>query len=194
MKKVFLGFLLGTSIITNASAGECNVKSLDNIFSLMAKRNTLMVGVAAYKFAQNQYIYDAAREVEVLKNVQQVAANNKLNPNDLMLFSQAQMDQAKLIQATYLDYWKKNPADQPDPSITPGISSLRTQINKLDDQIYAGIVANSSQISICSQDIMLKHLNAAYAGSNTMKVMSSVAIDYNKIIVSALSNISPAGE
>jgi chorismate mutase len=132
--------------------------------------------------------------MQVLKNVQTIANNNKLNPNDLMLFSQIQMDQAKLIQTYYIDYWKIHKDDQPDLSITPSIDALRSQIDALDDQIYTNIIANTSNLAICSQATMLKHLNVAYTDLNQAKALKSMPIEYNKIIVSALNNISPVGE
>lgn len=190
MKKIVFGLLLSIGLTSFTFAGECDIKKLDPLFGTMKDRNYLMMGVGAYKFMQNQYIYDPEREIEVLKNVQQVASNNKLNSNDLMLFSQAQMDQAKFIQYSYMDYWKHHPKDQPDLSITPGIDSLRKQINQLDDKIYSQIIDNLPQLQICSQEIMLKHLNAQY---NNMPHMTA-ALEYNRLIVSALSNIAPAGQ
>lgn len=188
MKKIIFGLLLSIGLTNLTFAGECDIKKLDPLFGLMKDRNFLMMGVGAYKFMQNQYVYDPEREVEVLRNVQQVAENNKLNTNDLMLFSQTQMDQAKFIQFSYMDYWKHHPEDQPDLSITPGIDSLRKQINQLDDKIYLQIINNLPQLQICSQEIMLKNLNAQYLNMPRM----TPALEYNRLVVSALSNISPA--
>lgn len=194
MKKNIFGLFLSLGLISSSFAGECDIKKLDPLFSLMAKRNTLMVGVASYKFTQKETVYDPAREIAVLKNTEKLANTNKLNSSDLMLFAQMQMDQAKLIQANYLQKWKDNPSNLPDPAITPGIDSLRTQINHIDEQIYANVITNLPTIQICSQPIMLKHLNNAYTSSSELKTMATVATDYNRLVISALSNISPAGQ
>jgi chorismate mutase-like protein len=194
VKKIIIGLLFTVGLTSMSFAGECNTEKLDSLFAIMAKRDTLMIGVAAYKFTHNQSTYDLPREMQVLKNVQTIANNNKLNPNDLMLFSQIQMDQAKLIQTYYIDYWKIHKDDQPDLSITPSIDALRSQIDALDDQIYTNIIANTSNLAICSQATMLKHLNVAYTDLNQAKALKSMPIEYNKIIVSALNNISPVGE
>ena len=134
--KCLIGLLLSFGISTTSFASECDSKKLDPVFDLMVQRTKLMEGVAAYKFTQKQQPYDAATELKVLLNVRKIAEDNKLDPSDLMVFAQIQMDQAKQVQQYWLNYWNTHAANQPDPAITPGIDSLRECSSMtLDDHI-----------------------------------------------------------
>lgn len=188
--KCLIGLFLAVGVITPSLAGECDSKKLEPVFNLMAQRTMLMKGVAAYKFTQKQQIYDATTELKVLNNVRKIATTNKLDASDLMVFAQIQMDQAKQIQQYWLTYWDAHTEDQPDPGITPGIDSLRQQIDAIDAKLYTQLIANLPNLQICSQAEMRKQMNTAYEGIHGIPR----APDYNALVVSALSNIAPIGQ
>ncbi|MBX9865701.1 MAG: hypothetical protein K2Y14_02220 [Burkholderiales bacterium] len=188
--KYLISLLLAFGISTTSFASECDSKKLEPVFDLMVQRTKLMEGVAAYKFTQKQQPYDAATELKVLSNVHKIAEDNKLDPSDLMVFAQIQMDQAKQVQQYWLNYWGTHATNQPDPAITPGIDSLRQQINAIDAKLYSKLIANLANLQICSQAEMRKQMSAAY--TDVRGIPSTP--DYNSLTVSALSNISPTGQ
>lgn len=188
--KSLVGLFLTIGIITPSFAGECDSKKLEPVFNLMAQRTMLMKGVAAYKFTQKQQSYDANTELKVLNNVHKIATTNKLDSSDLMVFAQIQMDQAKQIQQYWLTYWNAHTDDQPDPAITPGIDSLRQQIDAIDAKLYTQLMANLPNLQICSQAEMRKQMNTAYSGIHGIPSTP----DYNSMVISALSNIAPVGQ
>lgn len=186
LNKLLIGSLCCVAFSQNVFAGECNTKKLDDLFATMAARSALMEGVAAYKFINKQSVYDAPRELKVLQNTQDIAKKNKIDSGDLMVFAQIQMDQAKFIQDYWIARWNANTDNQPDPEVTPGIDSLRKQINALDDKIYTQLINNLSDIEICNQPTILKHLDKAF--SNVKGIPQSPA--YNQLTASAIANLS----
>jgi chorismate mutase-like protein len=186
LNKLLIGSLCCVAFSQNVFAGECNTKKLDDLFATMAARSALMEGVAAYKFINKQTVYDAPRELKVLQNTQDIAKKNKIDSGDLMVFAQIQMDQAKFIQDYWIARWNANTDNQPDPEVTPGIDSLRKQINALDDKIYTQLINNLSDIEICNQPTILKHLDKAFA--NVKGIPQNPA--YNQLTASAIANLS----
>lgn len=188
--KLILKIAITLGFINSVFASECNPQKLNEIFSLLAQRNNLEEGVAAYKFIQKKPIFDSGIELNALNDTFKRAQENKINPNDLMVFAQIQMDQAKFIQQYWTNIWIMHPDMQPDPDITPGIDTLKAQINALDNKIYEQLVENISSLQVCSQDEMLKQMTKAT--SKTKGIPQNP--DYNRLTVSAISNISPLGQ
>lgn len=181
---VSLAGMIGS--ITPAFASECNPQKLNEVFSLIAQRSSLEEGVAAYKFIQKKPVYDASVELNALTNIRKIAVANQVNPNDLMVFAQIQMDQAKFIQQYWINFWTTNADNQPDPAITPSIDSLKSQINALDDKMYSQLITNINELQVCSQDEMLKQMTKANGKIRGIPQNPN----YNHLTVSAISNIS----
>lgn len=170
----------------NSYAAQCNTKSLDSMFNLMAKRNSLMMGVAAYKYIKKSSVYDAKQELGVLQNSLNIADTYQLNADKLMVFIQIQMDISKQIQTQLIEHWKTVPADAPDPAITPDLTTLRSQIAAIDAKLYPQIANNVSNLKQCSQSTILKQYTKAM---QDIKGIPSDP-DYNLIVIAALKNIT----
>ncbi len=173
-------------LTTNTYAAQCNTKSLDSMFNLMAQRNSLMMGVAAYKYIKKSSIYDSKQELTVLQNSLNTADTYQLNADKLMVFVQIQMDLSKQIQSQLVEHWKAVPSDAPDPAITPDLSTLRGQIAAIDNKLYSQIAANVGNLKQCNKDTVLSQYTKAMQG---IKGIPSDP-DYNLIVIAALKNIS----
>ncbi|ABO47609.1 chorismate mutase [Francisella tularensis] len=123
--------------------GFCYAGGVDKPLSLLVERASLMqeVGVCKHKF--NSPIYDAAQEIRVLQNAQNLAKENHLEMSTFLTFIQLQMDLSKQIEDFY---WRNATEQELKQQSSDCLANYRDKVKKVDEQLYPAISKNIKAI------------------------------------------------
>ncbi|APD49664.1 chorismate mutase [Francisella hispaniensis] len=116
---------------------------VDKPLGLLVERAALMQGVGVCKHKFNSPIYDAAQEIRVLQNAQNLAKENHLETNSFLAFIQIQMDLSKQIEDYY---WNNATQQQLEQQSTDCLVNYRDKVKKVDEQLYPAISKNIKAI------------------------------------------------
>jgi chorismate mutase len=188
MFKLFSLTLLSSVFITGYTASP-----LDTIINLMAKRASLMKNVASCKWHINNQVsaYSAKQEVAVLQNAKEVAHENNLNVNSLLIFIQMQMDLSKQVEAYWISHWNSsNINNQSNKYDLDCLSNLRLKIQKIDEKLYPMISRNLAKIKIIPSNILVEKLNEYFINSKGKRIKGiPEKPDYLGLIATSLKGI-----
>ncbi len=130
----------------------CNLTELsaaEQLSCLIYQRERLMKDVAADKYLNNQALFDATRELKVLRKTVSSAQDHELPVMEVTLYAQVLMDISKHIQADYWLQWQQQP--QKAPVNAPSLEETRRQIGELDAQIIGKFKQMRQNCSLSSQ-------------------------------------------
>lgn len=146
MKRQFLTLMIAFIFGCTAQADPCLIQKIKPcpsapttcLFQYIHQRECLMQAVAAVKYQHHQPIYDANQENTVLLNTQKNAEKYHLNPIQLQIFSQIQMDLSKQIESYWITRWESQHLSPPKPSMK--LIDLRKTIAQLDQLTLSALI------------------------------------------------------
>ncbi|TNF66314.1 MAG: hypothetical protein EP298_09180 [Gammaproteobacteria bacterium] len=155
--------LIATSVLSLAAASSsyadhCDMTKVNTAFQLMAERTELIKGVAANKYVTDGNVYAAAQEVKVLNGAKDYALAHGLNAGSFMLFNQMQIDVSKQIESYWISYWRNHPKDAPTKATIKSLTTLRSELVKLDGVLFPALQAAIESFKHCSN----QQLQAAF--------------------------------
>ncbi|MCF6764144.1 hypothetical protein L3V82_00030 [Thiotrichales bacterium 19S3-7] len=161
--------LIAASVVSLVAAtatyadDNCNIEKINTAFELMAKRTELIKGVAANKYVTDGKVYAAAQEVKVLNGAQAYAQAHGLNAGSFMLFSQMQIDVSKQIESYWINYWRNHPKQAPTKSTIQSLSTLRSELVKLDGRLFPALQAAVTSFKHCSNHQIQEAFNQQFS-------------------------------
>ncbi|MGP6425790.1 chorismate mutase [Pseudomonas pharyngis] len=131
-----VGLLLSTLLALTAQAATTTQppKPLHQLLATLNERLNIADLVALTKWDSGKPIQDSPREAQVIDNARKLAAERKLDPEDVAQLIAAQMEANKLVQYGLLAQWQAAGAapDTPRPDlgkqIRPRLDELQTRL------------------------------------------------------------------
>lgn len=125
--------VLFVGLVACSSGAQAQKTSFDPLVQDMAMRLQTAYPVALSKWDSGKLVYDAAREAQVIANVEAAAPEYKLTTEDAASIFRDQIEANKMLQYALLDDWrhaKEAPAapHQPLPAIRKELDRLQVTI------------------------------------------------------------------
>lgn len=120
----------------------------DELFGLMRERLLLMHEVARWKWNEGKPITDAARERQLLADLEQQGIAHGLDRNRTRAFMAAQIEAAKLIQAADFNTWKKLGQGRFSDA-----RDLKTELRPKLDKLSARMLGQLARMATTTDDI-----------------------------------------
>ena len=115
-------------------------KTIEDTFSLISKRFSLMKSIAHYKHLNAESVYIPSREIDILHGIKFHFASIKLPINAVLGFAQIQMDLSKHIETYWIRLWESSHSlFKKDSKKNYSIEIIRKEINNLDKHFYSKI-------------------------------------------------------
>jgi chorismate mutase-like protein len=171
-------------------ASQCNLAPISRLFELVASRSQYLESVAAYKYYNQQSVYDATQEQAVLTAVARYAKQLGLEEQSSLVFAQLQMDLAKQMEVQSIVSWQSGAQKVPPVATLPTLTQLRHDLRHHDSLLYSALAAAIPVLASCNQ----KQVQQAYTASFTRYgVGTSVAITrYQDLVLSAILQVKLA--
>ncbi|APC90757.1 MULTISPECIES: chorismate mutase [Francisella] len=176
--------LLKVAGVFSLMVGFCYA-GVDKPLGLLVERAALMQGVGVCKHKLNSPIYDAAQEIRVLQNAQNLAKENHLEMNSFLTFIQLQMDLSKQIEDYY---WNNATQQQLEQQSSDCLANYRDKIKKVDEQLYPAISKNIKAIRE-DKELVIK-LSELVKKQNIQGIPQDP--NYLDLLASSLQNIKKA--
>jgi cyclohexadienyl dehydratase len=182
-KRILLGLALTFLASVAGAARFTGPNDVARVFDLMQQRLELMRSVAAWKYANNVPVTDAAREQQVLDATVAQAQRLGIDPTSARELYSLQIRMARDVQEHFIATWKaQKPTNEPVRDLS---KELRPELDRLGNELLRAIY-------LALPEVMTDDFASRYGPYATKIAMPGLKESDQEALLKAVSQLRPA--
>ena len=182
-KRIWVALVLWFAASVAAAAGFSGPSDVARVFNLMQQRLELMRSVAAWKYANNVPVTDAAREQQVLDATVARAQRLGIDAVSARELFTLQIRMARDVQDHFIAGWKaQSPVAEPVRDLK---NEIRPELDRLGNELLRAIY-------LALPELMSDDFAARYGSQAAKIVMPGLQQDDRAALLKAVSRLRPA--
>ncbi|MFC4309569.1 gamma subclass chorismate mutase AroQ [Steroidobacter flavus] len=181
--RILLALAMLFSVSVAMAANFAGPKEVARVFDLMQQRLELMRSVAAWKYANNVPVTDAAREQQVLDATVAQAQRLGIDAASARELFSLQIRMARDVQEHFIATWKQQkPVNEPVRDLS---KELRPELDRLGNELLRAIY-------LALPEVMTEDFAARYQAQAAKIAMPGLQKDDSAALLKAVRQLRPA--